>query len=65
MHSHSREAGLTQLWWIQRAISATLTIVGIDKTTKGPLQWSFNGWSFYSLTQAMSSVFGCFFFLTE
>jgi hypothetical protein len=39
MHSHSREDGLTQLWWIQGAITATLTMVGVDKiTTKGPLQ---------------------------
>jgi hypothetical protein len=38
MHSHSREAGLSRLWWIQGAISATLTVVGIDRTTtKGPL----------------------------
>jgi hypothetical protein len=37
-HSHSGEAGFTQLWWIQRAFFATLTVVGIDKiTTKGPL----------------------------
>jgi hypothetical protein len=60
-HSHSREAGLTQLWWIQGAISAILTVVGVvDKiTTKGPLQWGFNGWTFYSFTQTLS------FFLTE
>jgi hypothetical protein len=63
MYSHSREAGLTQLWWIQGAISATLTVVGVDKiTTKRPLQWGFNGWTFYSFTQTMS--FG-FLFLTE
>jgi hypothetical protein len=44
MYSHSREAGLTRLWWIQGAITATLTAVGVDKiTTKGPLQWGFNG----------------------
>jgi hypothetical protein len=48
MHSHWREAGLTWLWWIQGAISATLTAVGVDKiTTKGHLQWGFNGWTFY------------------
>jgi hypothetical protein len=37
----SREAGFTCLWWIQGMISATLTAVGVDKTTKGPLQWGF------------------------
>jgi hypothetical protein len=37
MHSHLREAGFTQLWWIQGTTSATLTVVGVDKTTKGPL----------------------------
>jgi hypothetical protein len=48
MHSHSGEADFTRLWWIQGAISATLTAVGIDKiTTKEPLQWGFNGWIFY------------------
>jgi hypothetical protein len=48
MHSHSREAGLSRPWWIQGTISATLTMVGVDKiTTKGPLQWGFNGWIFY------------------
>jgi hypothetical protein len=58
MYSHSREAGLTQLWWIQGAISATLTVVGVDKiTTKGSLQWSFNGWTFYTFTQKMSFFF--------
>jgi hypothetical protein len=37
MHSHSKEAGSTPMWWIQGAISATLTAVGIDKiTTEGP-----------------------------
>jgi hypothetical protein len=53
MHSYLREAGLTQLWWIQEAISATLTVVGVvDKiTTKGPLQWGFNGWTFYFLSR--------------
>jgi hypothetical protein len=45
MQSHSREAGLTQLWWIQVAIPATLTIVDKIKT-KGLLQWGFNGWTF-------------------
>jgi hypothetical protein len=40
IHSHLGEAGFTQLWWTQGAISATLTAVGLDKTTtKGPLQW--------------------------
>jgi hypothetical protein len=44
---HSTEADLTQLWWIQGAITATLTVMGVDKiTTKGPLQWGFNGWTF-------------------
>jgi hypothetical protein len=42
MHSHLREAGFTQLWWIQGTISATLTAVGVDKTTtKEPSQWGF------------------------
>jgi hypothetical protein len=42
---------------------ATLTAVEIDKiTTKGSLQWGFNGWTFCSLIQIVS--FG-FFFLTE
>jgi hypothetical protein len=37
IHSHSREGGFTWLWWIQGTVSATLTAVGIDKTTtKGP-----------------------------
>jgi hypothetical protein len=41
MHSHSREASFTQLWWIQGMISATLTVVEVDKpTTKGALQWA-------------------------
>jgi hypothetical protein len=31
MYSHSREAGFIQLWWIQRMISVTLTVVGVDK----------------------------------
>jgi hypothetical protein len=47
MHSNLREAGLTQLWWIQGAITATLTMVEVDKIiTKGPLQLGFNGWAF-------------------
>jgi hypothetical protein len=33
MHSHSREAGFTRLWWIQGTISATLTAVGVEETT--------------------------------
>jgi hypothetical protein len=42
MHSHSREAGFTQLWWIQGTISATLTAVRVHKTTRRePLQWGF------------------------
>jgi hypothetical protein len=41
MHSHSREAGFTQLWWIQETISATLAAVEVDKATTGPLQWVF------------------------
>jgi hypothetical protein len=40
VHSHSREVGLTRLWWIQGAVSATLTVVGVDKITT---QWGFNG----------------------
>jgi hypothetical protein len=37
-HCHFREAGFTQLWWIQGAIFATLTAMWVDKiTTKGPL----------------------------
>jgi hypothetical protein len=49
MHSHLREAGLTWLWWIQGAITATLTVVGVVEkiTTRGVLQWGFNGWIFY------------------
>jgi hypothetical protein len=36
-HSHLGEAGFTWLWWIQGAISATLTAVGVAKLkTKGP-----------------------------
>jgi hypothetical protein len=31
---------------IQGAITAALTMVGVDKITKGPLQWGFNGWIF-------------------
>jgi hypothetical protein len=48
MLSHSREAGLTQLWWIQGAIIATLTAVGVvdEITTQGPLQRGFDGWVF-------------------
>jgi hypothetical protein len=39
---NSKEAGFTWLWWIQGMISATLTAVGVHKTTtKGPLQWGF------------------------
>jgi hypothetical protein len=51
-HSHSAEAGFIWVWWIQAAIIfAMLTAVGIDKiTTKGPLQWGFNGWTFNSFT---------------
>jgi hypothetical protein len=47
-HSHWREAGLIQLWWIQGAIIATFTAMRVvDKIkTKGPLQWGFNGWTF-------------------
>jgi hypothetical protein len=59
-HSHLGEAGFIWLWWIQGAIFATLTAVGIDKiTTKGPLQWGFNGWTFYSFIQIVA------IFLTE
>jgi hypothetical protein len=61
MHSHLGETGFTRLWWIQGAISATLAVVRIDKiTTKGSLQWGFNGWTFYSFTQTVSPFF--FFF---
>jgi hypothetical protein len=50
MRSHSREAGLAQLWWIQGAISVTLTAVGVDKiTTKGLLQWGLMGGYFIYL----------------
>jgi hypothetical protein len=57
MHSHSKEAGFTWLWWIQRMISATLTVVGVDKTTtKGLLQWDFSSWTFHSFTQTASSA---------
>jgi hypothetical protein len=34
MHSHWKEIGFTWLWWIQGAISATLTAVGVDKIKK-------------------------------
>jgi hypothetical protein len=38
MHSHLREADFTWLWWIQGAMFATLTAVGVDNiTTKGHL----------------------------
>jgi hypothetical protein len=48
MHSHLREAGLTRLWWIQEAITATLTMVGVDKITiKCPSNGALNGWIFY------------------
>jgi hypothetical protein len=64
MHSHSGEAGFTQLWWIQGAIFATLTAVGIDKTTTKVLfQWGFNSWILSSFTQTVSS--GFFFFLSR
>jgi hypothetical protein len=45
---------------IRGAITATLTMVGVDKiTTKRPLKWGFNGWMFYFIfTQ-------CLFFLIE
>jgi hypothetical protein len=47
MHSHLKEAGLTRLWWIQGAISDTLTVVEVDKiTTKGHLQWGFKAGHF-------------------
>jgi hypothetical protein len=36
MHSHLTEADFTWLWWIQAMIFATLTVVGVDKMTKGP-----------------------------
>jgi hypothetical protein len=64
MHSQLGETGFTLLWWTQGALFATLSVVEIDKvTTNGPLQWGFNGWTFYSFTQTMS--FGFFFFLME
>jgi hypothetical protein len=54
-YSHLKEAGFTWLWWIQGTISATLTVVGVDKTTtKGPLQWDFSSWTFHSCTQTAS-----------
>jgi hypothetical protein len=35
-----------------------LIALGIDKiTTKGPPQWHFNGWTFYSFTQTLSFGF--------
>jgi hypothetical protein len=61
MQSHSREVGLTQLWWIQGAISAPLSAVGVDKiTTKG----GFNGrtFNFFFFIQTLSFVFVCLFF---
>jgi hypothetical protein len=65
MHSHLREAGLTPLWCIQGAITATSTVVGIDKITKGPLQWGFNGWTFHFILLPNEFWFFGFFFLTE
>jgi hypothetical protein len=63
MHSHSGESGFTQLWWIQGEISATLTVVEVDKiTTKGPRQWGFNGWVFYSFIYP-DGISSLFFFL--
>jgi hypothetical protein len=56
MYSHSREAGFIWLWWIHGEISATLTMVEVDKTTiQGPLHWGFNGWIFHSFTKLASS----------
>jgi hypothetical protein len=41
---NSREAVFSWLWWIQGMISATLTVVGVDKTpTKGSFQWGSSG----------------------
>jgi hypothetical protein len=58
MHSHSREADFTQVWWI----SATLTAVEVDKTTtQGPLQWGFSSWALHSFTQTTSP--GAVFFI--
>jgi hypothetical protein len=49
MHFHLREAVLTLLWWILGEFTVTLTAVGVVQkiTIKGPLQWGFNGWTFY------------------
>jgi hypothetical protein len=56
MLSYLIEAGFTQLLWIQGVISATLTVVGVDKiTTRGLLQWDFNGWTRHSFTKMASS----------
>jgi hypothetical protein len=60
-NSHLGEAGFTRLWWIWGAIFATLTAVGIDKITKGLLQWVLMVRFFF--TQIVS--FGFCFFLTE
>jgi hypothetical protein len=50
MHSHSREAGFTRLWWIQGTISATLTAVGGGgNNNKGPLEWGFSIEHFFPL----------------
>jgi hypothetical protein len=59
MHSHLREAGLTRLWWIQEAISATLTVVEVDRiTTEGHLRGVLMGGHFiYFFICAMSFFF--------
>jgi hypothetical protein len=55
MHFHLRETVFTSPWWIQGVISATITVVEVDKiTTKGPLQWGFSSWTFHSFTQMVS-----------
>jgi hypothetical protein len=62
MHSHSGEAGFTQLWWIKGAIFVTLTVVGVDKiTTKGLLQWGSNGWIFFFNPESIFSFFLFFY----
>jgi hypothetical protein len=65
MHSHLREAGFTQLWWIQGTISATLTAVGVDKTTKGSLQWGFIVEHFISLPEQHPLVYKCAWELSD
>jgi hypothetical protein len=58
MLTHSREAGFTRLWEVPGTISATLTAVGVDKTsTKGSFQWGFMVEHFISLPKLYPLVY--------